>query len=107
MNEVAPSTIEDRRIQDRSSQDQNVRLYMFLRLVMLFSVLISVIIYQQIHVMGPATVSKTYYATFFTFLVTTAFIFLYEKTSQIRYFLTSQIAYDVLFTTFLIFYTGQ
>jgi two-component system sensor histidine kinase PilS (NtrC family) len=79
---------------------------MFLRLIMLFSVLVSTVLYQLFSGVGSEVVVRTYLITFFTFLITTAFIFLYEKARYVSYFVTSQVAYDVLFTTALIFYTG-
>lgn len=88
------------------SQEKNLRVYTFLRLMMLFSVLVSLIMYQRTGLLSDEVISRTYLITFFTFLVTTAFIFLYEKTKLVSYFLTSQIGYDILFTTALIFYTG-
>ncbi|MBI3542297.1 MAG: hypothetical protein HY075_03345, partial [Deltaproteobacteria bacterium] len=89
-----------------SSQERDIRLYMFLRLLLLWSVLISLVAYNRFGSLASDTVVKTYFVTFFTYLVTTGFVFLYEKARDTRYFLTSQIAYDILFTTVLIFYTG-
>jgi two-component system sensor histidine kinase PilS (NtrC family) len=88
------------------NQERDIRLYMFLRLAMLFSVLVSVVLYQRSGVLSGESILKTYFVTFFTFLVTTAFIFLAEKTRSVSYFLVSQVVYDILFTTVLIFYTG-
>lgn len=88
------------------TQERDIRLYMFLRLAMLFSVLVSLVIYQRAGILSQETIVKTYFVTFFTFLVTTGFTFTYEKAKNVRYFLTSQFAYDILFTTVLTFYTG-
>lgn len=79
---------------------------MFLRLTLLFSVLVSIALYQRTGLLAEDTIIKTYFVTFFTFLVTTGFIFLYEKAQNINYFLASQVTYDILFTTVLTFYTG-
>ncbi|MBI3558411.1 MAG: hypothetical protein HY074_19250, partial [Deltaproteobacteria bacterium] len=89
-----------------NTQEKDIRLYMFLRLTLLFSVLVSLVVFQRAGMLSRDTVVKTYFITFFTFLVTTGFIFLYEKAKKVSYFLTSQVAYDILFTTVLIFYTG-
>ena len=89
-----------------SPRDRDVRLYMFFRLVLLFSVIVSLVIYQQSGILSQDMTIKTYFVTFFTFLVTTGFIFLYEKAADVPYFLVSQVAYDILFTTVLTFYTG-
>ncbi len=89
-----------------NNQEKDIRLYMFLRLVLLFSVLVSLVVFQRTGILSRDTIVKTYFVTFFTFFVTTGFIFLYEKAKNVSYFLTSQVAYDILFTTVLIFYTG-
>ncbi|MBI2607175.1 MAG: GHKL domain-containing protein [Deltaproteobacteria bacterium] len=78
---------------------------MFLRLMMLFAVLFPTV-YQGAIGYDRDVAVKNLTVIFFTFLVTTVFIFLYEKAQEIRYFLASQIAYDVLFTTALIFYSN-
>lgn len=78
---------------------------MFLRLMMLSSVLVSTLGYQFSGILSSSLVINSYYVVFFTFLVTSCFVFLYEKTRSARYFLVSQVCYDIFFTTALIFYT--
>src|SRR5690349_12826131 len=89
-----------------ASNEYDIRLYMFLRLVMLYSVLLSTLGYQVSGLLAPVVTSSTYFVIFFTFLVTSAFVFLHEKAKHVRYFLVSQVSYDILFTTALIFYSG-
>ena len=89
-----------------ASNERDIRLYMFLRLTMLCSVLVSTVGYQITGLINTGVTTNTYFIIFFTFLVTSAFVFLYEKTRHIRYFLVSQVSYDVIFTTALIYYSG-
>lgn len=89
-----------------ASNERDIRLYMFLRLIMLYSVLVSILGYQVTGLLNTVVTTHSYFIIFFTFLVTSAFIFSYEKTRHIRYFLVSQLGYDVLFTTALIYYSG-
>lgn len=86
--------------------EQDIRLYMSLRLLLLFSVLMTVVWLQVREVVDPIVLNKSYILTGFTFALTAALILLYEKAAQFKYFLSSQIAYDVFFTTALVFYTG-
>lgn len=87
------------------SNERDIRLYMLLRLIMLLSVLVSTLGYQFSGVLSNAVVTNSYYVIFFTFLVTSAFVYLHDKTKHVRHFLVSQVGYDILFTTALIFYT--
>lgn len=88
------------------SIERDIRLYMFLRLMLLFSVLSTVIWQQASGSIDLAALNRSYILTGGTFALTSALILLYEKAIRFRYFLSSQIIYDVFFTTSLIFYTG-
>ncbi len=90
----------------QDSEYSEVRLYMFLRLLMLYSVLVSAVFFQKSKILPESVFFNAYSITFLTFLLTTVFILLYEKAKTIKYFLASQIIYDIFFTTSLIFYTG-
>lgn len=89
-----------------SAKDENIRLYMFLRLILLFSLLASLISYQRTDVLDQSVVISTYGVTFVNFFLTSFFIFFFESVRNISYFLKSQIIFDILFTTLIIFYTG-
>ncbi|HRK01615.1 MAG TPA: ATP-binding protein [Oligoflexia bacterium] len=92
--------------QPQLTADKDIRLYMFLRLLMLFSVLTTLIWLQIIGVIERNVLNRSYILIGATFALTSALILFYEKAAKFRYFLTSQILYDVFFTTALIFYSN-
>lgn len=85
--------------------EQDFRLHMFLRLLMLASVLVSAVFYQQTSYFNGVLLTKTYLLIFFNFLFSCVFILSYEKIRQPFYFLIGLTIFDILFTTSLIFYT--
>jgi len=89
------------------SQERDILLYMCLRLVMLYSVVLSLVVLQFASNRGGEVMIRNYSVTLFSFVITTAFVFLYDKTRLVGYFLKSQLAYDILFTTVLIYYSGS
>ena len=91
-----------------SSVSNDVRTYLLLRMFLFHSVLISTIFFQKfIQLTIGSNFSILYLLIFFSFLVSSLFIYLYEKAILIGYFLKSQIIYDIFFTSALLYYSGS
>ena len=82
--------------------------FMFLRALVTTFLLIITLIYQikDSSFIGPQELLPIYSLIGFTFLITIIFSLLIDRIKNLTYFSISQIAYDILFITTLIYITG-
>jgi len=90
--------------QQNSNLNEKIRLYLSIRITLLLAV--SLMTSVTVNSYNLATSISLYGITFGSFVVTYLFSLWFDDLSKIGYFLTSQILYDALFASALIYYTG-
>lgn len=82
--------------------------FMFFRAVMTTFLLVITLIYQikESSIMGPQDLLPIYSLIGITYFITILFTILIDKFKNLSYVVVSQIVYDILFTTLLIYITG-
>ncbi len=87
---------------------ENILWFMFLRTVVTTFLLIMTLIYQikDSHIISPQDVFPIYSLIGFTYFITIACALLMPKIKNITAFIQSQIVYDILFITSLIYISG-
>ncbi len=76
--------------------------YTLLRLLLLIGVLASIIVSEQFRLFPYDILRDLYAVTFFTLLVTTSLTVLHQKLLRLKYFLYTQITYDLIFASLLL-----
>ena len=83
-----------------------IRQYLLIRLILLYSILVTSVLLRWNGIFNSSVSIAVLALASFSFLMTTAFTLMRERTEKVSYFVNSQVAYDLLFTTALVYYTG-
>lgn len=84
---------------------KKVEAFSFARVVLLCAVLLTTIFLRQ-EVLGTATIIQIYSVLAASFLLTLIQISFWDDTLRVRHFIPSQLLYDLLLTSYLVFLTG-
>ncbi len=82
-----------------------IETFSFARLILLTLVLLTTIFLRQ-EVLGHATIVQLYTVLAMSFFLTLMHVTLWEDTLKIKYFIPSQLLYDILLTSYLVYLTG-
>ncbi|MGE3263542.1 MAG: PAS domain-containing sensor histidine kinase [Bacteriovoracia bacterium] len=97
------------KITKRTQFDLNTQnklsIFSFARLVLMSIVLFTTIFLRQ-EVLGEAAIVQIYATLALSFLLSFVTILYWEETLKIRYFMASQLLYDLLLTSYLVYLTG-
>ena len=89
---------------DQNTQGK-VQVFTMARMLLLSLVLLTTIFLRQ-EVLGPATILQIYLAVGASFLISLVTVTYWNQTIRISYFIPSQLLYDLLLTSYLVYLTG-